>query len=107
MAFFWDHNTNFQLNSYNTLCNKKAIACKYQHVDCKMFVAAFAEFLSDGIPTPKNGFHSKYLCTRYGDLLWKYGTKKAKPEYVSENDDPTRPKSHSTEPAQEDLVNVD
>ncbi|KAK4713387.1 hypothetical protein R3W88_019294 [Solanum pinnatisectum] len=70
-------------------------------------VAAFVEFLSDGIPIPKNGFRSKYLYTRYEALLWKYGTKKATAGYVSENDDPTRSKSHSTEPTQEDLVNAD
>ncbi|WMV14564.1 hypothetical protein MTR67_007949 [Solanum verrucosum] len=76
-------------------------------LDCGMFVAAFAEVLSDGLPVPKIGFHSEYLCKLYGALLWKYGTKKAKARYVSENDDPTRPKSHSTVLVQEDLVNVD
>ncbi|KAK6777428.1 hypothetical protein RDI58_024145 [Solanum bulbocastanum] len=25
LACFWDHNMNFKLNSYKTLCNKKAI----------------------------------------------------------------------------------
>ncbi|KAK6789701.1 hypothetical protein RDI58_013501 [Solanum bulbocastanum] len=75
-------------------------------LDCRIFVAAYAKFLSDEIPIPKIGFHSKYLCTRYR-AIWKYGTKKSKAGYVSENDDPTRPKSHSTEPAQEDLFNVD
>ncbi|KAK4738268.1 hypothetical protein R3W88_001965 [Solanum pinnatisectum] len=77
------------------------------NLDCGMFVAAFAEYLSDGILVPKIGFRSKYLRTRYGALLWNYGTEKAKAGYVSENDDPTRPRSHSKEPAQEDLVNVD
>ncbi|KAG5606490.1 hypothetical protein H5410_027982, partial [Solanum commersonii] len=38
-------------------CNKKAIA------------SAFVEFLSDGIPVPKIGFHSEYLRTLYGALL--------------------------------------
>ncbi|KAH0696337.1 hypothetical protein KY289_013819 [Solanum tuberosum] len=76
-------------------------------LDCGMFVAAFAEFLSDGLPVPKIGFYSVYLGKLYGALLWKYGTEKAKTRYISENDDPTRPKSHSTVPAQEDLVNVD
>ncbi|KAH0754613.1 hypothetical protein KY290_024883 [Solanum tuberosum] len=68
---------------------------------------AFAEYLSDGMPVPKIGFRSEYLRTRYGALLWNYGTEKAKAGYVRENADPTRPTSHPTEPAQEDLVNVD
>ncbi|KAK4716343.1 hypothetical protein R3W88_014681 [Solanum pinnatisectum] len=45
---------------------------------CRMFLVAFAEYLSDGMPVPKIGFRSEYLCTRYGALLWKYGTEKAK-----------------------------
>ncbi|KAK4723756.1 hypothetical protein R3W88_026535 [Solanum pinnatisectum] len=73
----------------------------------RMFVAAFAEFLSDGTPVSKIDFRSEYLRKRYGALLQKYGTEKAKTGYVSENDDPTKPKSHSIVPAQEYLVNVD
>ncbi|KAK4720813.1 hypothetical protein R3W88_011046 [Solanum pinnatisectum] len=61
----------------------------------------------DGIPNSKNGFCSQYLCTRYGALLWKYGTEKAKAGYVSENDYPTRPKNHFTAPTEEDLINVE
>ncbi|KAG5575776.1 hypothetical protein H5410_055910 [Solanum commersonii] len=76
-------------------------------LDCEMFVAAFAEFLGDEIPIPKIGFHSEYLCTRYAALLRKYSTEKAKAGYVSENDDPTRSKSHFTTLAQEDLVNFE
>ncbi|KAG5605975.1 hypothetical protein H5410_027467 [Solanum commersonii] len=37
--------------------------------DCGKFVAAFVEYLSDGMPVPKIGFHSEYLRTRYGALL--------------------------------------
>ena len=72
-----------------------------------MFIAAYAVYLSDEIPVLKIGFCSEYLRTGYGSLWWKYGPEKAKVGYVSENDDPTRPRSHSTEPTQEDVVNVD
>ncbi|KAH0651734.1 hypothetical protein KY284_031646 [Solanum tuberosum] len=39
-------------------------------LDCGMYFAAYAEYLSDGIPVLKIGFRSDYLCTRYGALLW-------------------------------------
>ncbi|WMV37099.1 hypothetical protein MTR67_030484 [Solanum verrucosum] len=39
-------------------------------LDCGIYVTAYAEYLSDGIPVLKIGFHSDYLCTRYGALLW-------------------------------------
>ncbi|KAH0754138.1 hypothetical protein KY290_024408 [Solanum tuberosum] len=76
-------------------------------LDCGMYVAANAEYLSDGIPVPKIGLRSDCLCTRYEALLWQYNTEKVMAGYVSENDNPTRPRSHSKEPAQEDVVNVD
>ncbi|KAG5592865.1 hypothetical protein H5410_043379 [Solanum commersonii] len=39
--------------------------------------------------------------------LSRYGLNKAKTGYVSENDDPTRPKSDYTLPTEDDLVNVE
>ncbi|WMV37154.1 hypothetical protein MTR67_030539, partial [Solanum verrucosum] len=57
----------------------------------KLFVAAFFEFLSDGIPVPSNGFRSDFCHTRYASLIWEYGIEKAKARYVS----PPRPKSQS------------
>ncbi|KAG5594775.1 hypothetical protein H5410_036007 [Solanum commersonii] len=69
----------------------------------RFFVAAFAEFLSDGILVPSNGFRSDFYRTRYAALLWEYDIEKAKAGYVS----PPRPKSQFTSAAQEDLVNVE
>ncbi|XP_049405035.1 uncharacterized protein LOC125868424 [Solanum stenotomum] len=37
----------------------------------------------------------------YATLLWKYGMDKFKVRYVNDNDDPTRPKSGYTTPAEE------
>ncbi|KAK6803223.1 hypothetical protein RDI58_001007 [Solanum bulbocastanum] len=45
--------------------------------------------------------------TSVQDMKPQYGTEKAKAGYINENDDPTKPRSHSKEPAQENLVNVD
>jgi len=38
--------------------------------------------------------------------LWSYGSEKAKGAYVSENDDPPKPKGVVTPPPEEDLVYV-
>ncbi|KAK6796466.1 hypothetical protein RDI58_004167 [Solanum bulbocastanum] len=75
--------------------------------DCKMYVSAFAEFLSDEINIPSTRFRSDYLCKRYATLLWKYGMDKAKAGYVSDNDDPTRRKNDYTSPAEDGLINVE
>ncbi|KAG5606796.1 hypothetical protein H5410_028288 [Solanum commersonii] len=97
--------------------NKKPSEDKYRgkyalfgfaHMD---FVVAF--------PVDKNWFYtmshpmkcwtdqSDYLRNRYATLLWKYGMDKAKAGYVSDNDDPTRPKSDYTSPAEDGLINVE
>ena len=38
-----------------------------------MFVAAYAEFLSDRHQIPSSEFNSKKHRTRYASLLWEYG----------------------------------
>ncbi|KAK6780517.1 hypothetical protein RDI58_022701 [Solanum bulbocastanum] len=76
-------------------------------LDCGMYVVAFAEYLSDEINTPSISFQSDYLRNRYATRLWKYGMDKAKAGYVSDNDDPTRPNSGYTTPAEDGLINVE
>ncbi|KAK4731394.1 hypothetical protein R3W88_024382 [Solanum pinnatisectum] len=65
-------------------------------LDYGMYVAAFAEFLSDEINISSISFRSDYLRNKY-----------AKAGYVSDNDDPTRPKSDYTSPAEDELINVE
>ncbi|XP_049385554.1 uncharacterized protein LOC125849509 [Solanum stenotomum] len=60
--------------------------------DCGVFVAAYAEFLSDGLQIPYDGIISQSLRLRYGSLLWNYGILKARSGYVSNNEDPQRPR---------------
>uniref|UniRef100_M1CLN1 Ulp1 protease family, C-terminal catalytic domain containing protein n=1 Tax=Solanum tuberosum TaxID=4113 RepID=M1CLN1_SOLTU len=76
-------------------------------LDCGMYVADFAEYLSDEISIPSISFRSDYLRNRYAILLWKYGVDKFKAGYVSDNDDPTRPKSFYTIPAEGGLINIE
>ncbi|PHT58913.1 hypothetical protein CQW23_01276 [Capsicum baccatum] len=40
--------------------------------DCSPFVAAYAEYLSDGLQVPNDGLDAELLRKRYAALLWKY-----------------------------------
>uniref|UniRef100_M0ZQJ0 Ulp1 protease family, C-terminal catalytic domain containing protein n=1 Tax=Solanum tuberosum TaxID=4113 RepID=M0ZQJ0_SOLTU len=60
--------------------------------DCGLFVAAYAEFLSDGLQVPSYGIISQTLRMRYASLLWNYGILKARSSYVNNNEDPWRPR---------------
>ncbi|KAH0655885.1 hypothetical protein KY285_030767 [Solanum tuberosum] len=77
-------------------------------LDCRFYVATFAEFLSDQlvIPPDSDAYLSSYLRNRYTSLLWRYDSDKAKGGYISENDDPPKPKGQLTKPTEEDFVNI-
>ncbi|KAF3639243.1 hypothetical protein FXO38_22785 [Capsicum annuum] len=62
-------------------------------VDYGIFVVGYAEYLSEEMNVPFDGFEAEYHRMRYATLLQKYGIQKSKKGYVSENDDPPRPKS--------------
>ncbi|KAH0761469.1 hypothetical protein KY290_017542 [Solanum tuberosum] len=77
-----------------------------QQKNCGLYVAIFAEYLSDQIETSLVDFLPEYLRKRYRALLWSYDNEKAKGTYVSENDDPPKPKGVVTPPPEEDLVHI-
>ncbi|KAH0657828.1 hypothetical protein KY289_026576 [Solanum tuberosum] len=54
-----------------------------------------------------NGFRSNYLRSRYATLLCKYDSQKAEAGYVSDNDDPSKPRGHFTPPDHDALVNLE
>ncbi|PHU09484.1 hypothetical protein BC332_21344 [Capsicum chinense] len=54
--------------------------------------SAYTEYLSDGHQIPSSDFDKKIHCTRYASLLWDYGVNKESNEYVSDNQNPPRPK---------------
>ncbi|KAM3286002.1 hypothetical protein P3S67_024801 [Capsicum chacoense] len=60
---------------------------------CVIFVAGYAEYLSEEINVPSDDFEAKYHRMCYATLFRKYDIQKAKKGYVSENDDPPRRKS--------------
>ncbi|KAF3653830.1 putative protein EIN4-like [Capsicum annuum] len=46
-------------------------------LDCGPFVAAYTEYLSDGLQVPNDGLDAGLLRKRYAALLWKYREMKA------------------------------
>ncbi|KAH0655211.1 hypothetical protein KY285_030093 [Solanum tuberosum] len=73
-------------------------------LDCGVFVAAYAEFLSDGRQIPSDGIISQSLRLRYASLLWNYGILKARSGYVSNNEEPQRPRPKKAKFIDENVV---
>ncbi|KAF3639577.1 putative protein EIN4-like [Capsicum annuum] len=77
------------------------------NLDCDPFVAAYAEYLSDGLQVPNDGLDAGLLRKRYAALLWKYGGAKAQKPYTTDVKDPRRPKLNSIALDEEQLVHID
>ena len=95
----------------NNICVRYFINLYYVFCcrDCGLYVATFAEFLSDQlvIPPDTDGHLANYLCNRYAALLWRYGSDKVNGGYISDNDDTPKPKGQFTTPTEDDIVNID
>ncbi|XP_055824255.1 uncharacterized protein LOC129892700 [Solanum dulcamara] len=74
-------------------------------LDCGVFLAIFAEYLSDGISIPNTGLNVEFFRSRYAALLWRYGCQKAMDGYVSDNDDPKKAR-RDISPSQGELIDV-
>ncbi|PHT56772.1 hypothetical protein CQW23_05258 [Capsicum baccatum] len=74
---------------------------------CGPFVAAYAEYLSDGLQVPNDGLDAGLLRKRYAALLWKYGEAKAQKSYATDVKDPRQPKPNSIALDEEQLVHID
>ncbi|PHT55228.1 hypothetical protein CQW23_03714 [Capsicum baccatum] len=57
-------------------------------LDCGLFVAAYAEYFSDGLQVPNDGLDAGLLHKRYAALLWKYGEAKTHKSYATDVKDP-------------------
>ncbi|KAM3344495.1 hypothetical protein P3S68_024204 [Capsicum galapagoense] len=57
-------------------------------LDCGLFVAAYAEYLSDGLQVPNGELDAGLLHKKYAALLWKYEEAKAQKPYTSDIKDP-------------------
>ncbi|KAF3614320.1 hypothetical protein FXO38_35755 [Capsicum annuum] len=60
----------------------------YDSMDCGLFVAVYAEYLSNELQVPNDGLDAELLHKRYSALLWKYGEAKAQKPYTSDIKDP-------------------
>ncbi|PHT38573.1 hypothetical protein CQW23_22146 [Capsicum baccatum] len=60
--------------------------------DCGVFVAGYAEYISEEMSVPAVDFEATYHRMRYASLLRNYDLRNAKKGYVSENEDPPRPR---------------
>ncbi|PHU26462.1 hypothetical protein BC332_04794 [Capsicum chinense] len=76
-------------------------------LDCGLFVAVYAEFLSDRHQIPSSKFDSKKHRTRYASLLWDYGVNKVCTGYVSDNQDPPRSKRTFIQFEDTELIDVE
>ncbi|PHT61631.1 hypothetical protein T459_34538 [Capsicum annuum] len=76
-------------------------------LDCGPFVAAYVEYLSDGLQVPNNGIDAGLLHKRYTAFLLKYREAKAQKPYATDIKDPRRPKPNFIALDEEQLVHVD
>ncbi|PHU11855.1 hypothetical protein BC332_18785 [Capsicum chinense] len=76
-------------------------------LDCGIFIAAYAESLSDGLEVPNVGFDIELLHNRFDTLLWKHGKVKAQKSYLSDTKDSRRPKLNFIPLDEEQLVHIE
>ncbi|PHU14554.1 hypothetical protein BC332_15759 [Capsicum chinense] len=76
-------------------------------LDCRPFVAAYAEYLSNGLQVTNDVLDAGLLRKRYTALLWKYREAKDQKPYATDVKDPRRPKQNSIALDEEQLVHID
>ncbi|PHT69057.1 hypothetical protein T459_28544 [Capsicum annuum] len=76
--------------------------------DCGAFVAGYAEYISERMSVPSVDFESEYHRMRYASLLQNYDIRKANKGYLSENDDPPRPRTKTLpNPNEYEIVSIE
>ncbi|PHT43139.1 hypothetical protein CQW23_17164 [Capsicum baccatum] len=60
---------------------------------CRVFVVGYGGYLNKEMDMLSVGFEAEYHRMRYASLLQNYGLQKVKKCYVSDNDDPPRPRT--------------
>ncbi|KAF3653928.1 hypothetical protein FXO38_15410 [Capsicum annuum] len=72
--------------------------------DCGVFVAAYADILSEAQQVHSCGFDVGSQSARYDSLLWHYKVTKEKEGYTSDNDDPPRPRNSYLQSTDESAI---
>ncbi|PHT27832.1 hypothetical protein CQW23_32563 [Capsicum baccatum] len=88
LSFFCGNRVSF--DRIASLIQFSSVTVGYWSLDCGIFVAEYAKYLSEGLVLPSNGFDAQTHHLRYATLLWNYGTVKARKNYTNDNDDPSR-----------------
>ncbi|PHT51664.1 hypothetical protein CQW23_06126 [Capsicum baccatum] len=94
-------------NSFDVQYVEKIAQQTIGNLDCDLFVAAYAEYLSDGLQVPNDGLDAELLYKMYASLLWKYRETKAQKLYTSDIKDPRRPKLNFIVPDEEQLFHIE
>ncbi|PHT41634.1 hypothetical protein CQW23_20488 [Capsicum baccatum] len=76
--------------------------------DCGVYVAGYAKYISEGIGVPSVDFVAKYHRMRYASLLQNCDLWKAEKCYVSDNNDPPRPRTKNASlPDETGIVSIE
>ncbi|PHT75955.1 hypothetical protein T459_19477 [Capsicum annuum] len=75
-------------------------------LDYNLFVATYAEYLSNELQVLNNELDAGLLLKRYVSILWKYGEAKSHKPYASDIKYPRQPKPNSVAP-DEELVHIE
>ncbi|XP_047270937.1 uncharacterized protein LOC124899746 [Capsicum annuum] len=76
-------------------------------LDCCLFVAAYAEYLSDELQVPNDRLYARLLCKIYAALLWKHREVKVQKPYASGIKDTRRRKPNFIAPDDGQLVHIE
>ncbi|PHU01130.1 hypothetical protein BC332_30917 [Capsicum chinense] len=76
-------------------------------LNCGLFIAAYAEYLSNRLQVPNDGLDARLLCKTYASLLWKYREAKAQKLYASDTKYPRRSKPNSIAPDKEQVFHIE
>ncbi|PHU02718.1 hypothetical protein BC332_27969 [Capsicum chinense] len=79
---------NEMIRTYWSIIEAYRIKCLIHLMDCSSFIAAYADYLSDGLQVPNDELDAELLNERYAALLWKYGEAKAQKPYAINAKDP-------------------
>ncbi|PHT76393.1 hypothetical protein T459_19915 [Capsicum annuum] len=73
-------------------------------LDCGVFVAAYAEILSEGQQVHSCGFDAGSQRAHYASLLLHYGVTEDNKGSTSDNDDPPRPRNNFLQTIDESAI---
>nr|XP_009601837.1 uncharacterized protein LOC104097036 [Nicotiana tomentosiformis] len=90
----WSHeptyNEKAQTEPFDVVFISNVPQQKAGSMDCELYVAAYAEYLSTYGLVPQTTFDANLFCQRYGALLWDYTMRNIDADAISDNETPTK-----------------